>query len=399
MTLPSFRLPRLRAIAAARGAGCLVPILAAALLSAGGILRAASTPTPQQGQGESAGPQPEGDAKELIPRFQQSRGPEIGIIDFYGLRTVSEEDVRKVLGVEEGGPLPRSKHETELAIEEIPGVVFARLQAVCCEDGRAILYVGIEERGAPHFDYRTPPQEQIQLPEEVHRTYALFLSALNEAVRKNEIQEDFTQGHSLISNARARSYQEKFLVQAKEHLDRLRAVLRRSADAEHRAIAAYVIGYAPDKKAVIDDLLYALRDPDDTVRSNAMRALVAIEVYSRRNPQLGIRIPATWLIEMLNSIIWTDRTTAAVNLVNLTEDRDQETLDRIRERALGALIDMARWKHLPHALPAYILLGRVLGLEEEEIRKEWASDARLDLVQRAAELQASPGKKRRKKRD
>ena len=391
MTL-AFDLSPFRTVAAARRTA----VLLLSALAVTGV--AAPAPGFAQTPPESAAGEASGEPKELIPRFQQSRGPEIGIIDFYGLRIVSEEDVRKVLGVQEGGPLPRSKYDTERAIEEIPGVVFARLQAVCCEDGRAILYVGIEERGAPHFDYRFPPQEPIRLPEEIHRTYALFLSALNEAVRKNEIQEDFTQGHSLMSNARARSYQEKFLAQAKEHLERLRAVLRRSDDAEHRAIAAYVIGYAPDKKAVIDDLLYALRDPDDTVRSNAMRALVAIEVYSRRNPQLGIQIPATWLIEMLNSIIWTDRTTAAVNLVNLTEDRDQETLDRIRERALGSLIDMARWKHLPHALPAYILLGRVLGLEEEEIRKQWASDARLELVERAAELQASPGKKKRNKK-
>ncbi len=362
-------------------------------LSGGALAPSVWPAKPQQEQAGAPGPR-EGESKELIPRFQQSHGPEIGIIDFYGLRKVSEEAVRRALGVEEGGPLPRSKQEAELAIERIPGVVFARLQAVCCEDGRAILYVGVEEKGAPHFDYRLPPQEQIELPEEVHRTYALFLSALNEAVRKHEIDEDLTQGHSLISNARARSYQERFLVQAKQYLDRLRAVLRRSADAEYRAIAAYVIGYAPDKRAVIDDLLYALRDPDDTVRSNAMRALAAIEVYSRRNPQLGIQIPATWLIEMLNSIIWTDRTTAAVNLVNLTEDRDQETLDRIRERALGALIDMARWKHLPHALPAYILLGRILGLKEDQIRNYWAGEDRLQLVERAAALQADRRKKR-----
>ena len=376
-----------------------VTLAVAALTVLGGMSPLRAAPQSRQKPTENSPAAAEAEGKELIPRFRQIRGPEIGIIDFYGLRTVSEETVRKVLGVAEGGPLPRSKHDTELAIEEIPGVVFARLQAVCCHDSRAILYVGIEERGAPHFDYRPPPQEPLFLPEEIHRTYALFLSALNEAVRKNEIDEDFTQGHSLISNARARSYQEKFLAQAEKHLDRLRAVLRRSADAEHRAIAAYVIGYAPDKKAVIDDLLYALRDPDDTVRSNAMRALVAIEVYSRRNPQLEIRIPPTWLIEMLNSIIWTDRTSAAVNLVNLTEERDQETLDRIRDRALSALLDMARWKHLPHALPAYILLGRILGLEEKEIQEYWAGENRLELVKRAAELEASAGKKKRRKEE
>ena len=86
---------------------------------------------------------------------------------------------------------------------------------------------------------------------------------------------------------------------------------------------------------------------------------------------------------MLNSIIWTDRATAAVNLVNLTETRSEAVLGQIRERSLNAVIDMARWRHLPHALPAYILLGRLLGMEEEEIQDAWSSDSRLALVDRA----------------
>ena len=319
-------------------------------------------------------------------------GPEIGIIDFHGLRSVPEKKVRAVLGVAEGTQLPRSKGDVEEAVEQIEGVVRAHLQAVCCEDGKAILYVGIEEQGAPHFSFHAAPEQIVLLPEEIHHAYVHFVSALNDAVRLQETDEDLTAGHSLMRNAQARAHQELFIEQAAKHLEVLRDVLRNSMNEEHRAIAAYVIGYAPDKREVIDDLLYALRDPDETVRSNAMRSLSAIEVLAKLRPTLKISIPSTWLIEMLNSVVWTDRTAAAVNLVHLTEWRDEEALNQLRTRALDSLIEMARWKHLAHALPAYILLGRMLGLEEEAIQKEWASDARLGLVEKAEEL------RRKKKR-
>lgn len=318
-------------------------------------------------------------------------GPEIGIIDFYGLRSVPEKKVRAALGVAEGTQLPRSKGDVEEAVEQVEGIVRAQLQAVCCEDGKAILYVGVEEQGAPHFSFHAVPEELVLLPEEIHHSYVHFVSALGDAVRLQETEEDLTEGHSLMRNAQARAHQEVFLQQATEHLDVLRDVLRNSMNEEHRAIAAYVIGYAPDKREVIDDLLYALRDPDETVRSNAMRSLSAIEVLAKLRPTLKINISSTWLIEMLNSVVWTDRTAAAVNLVHLTEWRDEESLNQLRDRALDSLIEMARWKHLAHALPAYILLGRILGLEEEAIQKEWASDGRLGLVEKAEELR--PAKK------
>jgi len=162
--------------------------------------------------------------------------------------------------------------------------------------------------------------------------------------------------------------------------------LRTSGDAEHRAIAAYVIGYAPDKVAVVNDLQQALRDPDDTVRNNAMRSLGAISVLAMRkaqepkdpdqDPRTVLRVSPTWFIEMLDSLIWSDRTTAAVTLVTLTESRDAQVLAHLRERSAGVLAEMARWKHLPHALPAFILLGRAMGVPEDRIQQAWTSGDR-----------------------
>ena len=58
-------------------------------------------------------------------------------------------------------------------------------------------------------------------------------------------------------------------------------------------------------------------------------------------------------------------------------------LAHLRERALPALIEMARWKHLAHALPAFILLGRMAGLPETEIQEAWKSGDRERVIARA----------------
>ena len=44
------------------------------------------------------------------PEHEGQKGPNLGIIDFYGIRDVSEDQVREALGVSEGGGLPRSKN-------------------------------------------------------------------------------------------------------------------------------------------------------------------------------------------------------------------------------------------------------------------------------------------------
>jgi len=305
-----------------------------------------------------------------------AQAPRIGVIDFYGRRTVPEEKLRAALGAKEGDPLPKSKGDVEESLEQVPNVVHARLEATCCEDGKAVLYVGIEEKGAPHFNFLTPPVKPTLLPHEIHDEYTAFLSALGLAVRAGETAEDLSRGHSLMANEGVRAHQRKFMELAAAHLPKLREVLRESLDEEHRAIAAYIIGYAPKKQDVVNDLLHALRDPDDTVRNNAMRALGAIAVLAAREPESGITVSPTWFLEMMDSLIWSDRVTATGTLVTLTERRDPAVLERVRERALHSLLEMARWKHLPHALPAFILLGRVAGLPETEIQAMWSKGDR-----------------------
>jgi len=309
--------------------------------------------------------------------------PRVGIIDFYGLRKVSPARLEQALGVREGDAMPPSKTAVEESLEAVPGVVRARVEAVCCASGKAILFVGIEEKGAPHPEFRPIPPKEITLPASILETYRELLSAVEQAARRGELGEDFVEGHSRMADPASRALQQRLVTLASEHLSALRDVLRNSADDEQRAIAAAVLGYAPQKSTVVDDLQFALQDSDEKVRANAARALSAFAVLARRDAEQGVKVSPTWLVEMLHSIVWSDRQAACQALLNLTEDRNADVLALIRERAMDSLAEMARWKSLEHALPAYILLGRAAGLAEADIHSEWERGNREQMIRKA----------------
>jgi hypothetical protein len=314
---------------------------------------------------------------------QKIPGPRIGLIDFYGLHKVTPARVLQALRVNAGDPLPPSKGDAEERMNAIPGVVDSHLEAVCCDDGKAILYAGIEERGAPHFELRDAPDGDETLPKEIASTYRRFLEDYQQAARNGITGEDLTRGYARSADPHTRAVQDMFPALAQQYFKELDAVLRNSYDEEQRAIAAYVIGYAPDQKAAVNDLQYALKDADSGVRVNAVRSLLALAVHARLDPDSGVKVEPTWFIEMLNSLSWTDRTRALDALQILTDTRDPETLEQLRERALDSLVEMARWKTLAHALPAYVLLGRIAGLSEKQIESDWSHGKR-EAVIRAA---------------
>jgi hypothetical protein len=311
----------------------------------------------------------------------------VDILDFYGLRKVTEVQVRKALGVREGDRMPPSKGDAEAKVDQIPGVVESHLEAVCCDNGQTILYVGIEEKGAPHFDLREAPEREVTLPEEIVSAYNRFLEAAQAASRRGSTDEDLTQGHPLMADASARAIQEMFPALADQYRFQIVDVLRNSDDEAQRAMAAYVLVYARRKSDIVNDLQSALKDADAGVRNNAARSLVALSVLAKLDPSSDIRISPTWFIEMLNSLSWSDRNRALWALQTLTDSRDPLVLDQLRTRALDALIDMARWKTLSHALPAFILLGRVAGMPEPDIQDAWTRGDR-DAVIAAARKKA-----------
>ena len=307
-----------------------------------------------------------------------AQAPPIGVVDFYGLRRVGERDARAALGIVEGDSVAASALATaRQRLRALPGVADARVSLVCCADsGRAILFVGVVERGEPTLAFRAAPKGRVRLPDDVTRAGAELDEALEAAIRRGDVAEDDSQGHALMHDSAARAIQERFVGVATRHLARLRDVLRHSADARQRALAAQVLGYAPDKRAVVPDLVRATRDPDAGVRNDAARALMVIARYAARHPEAGIRIAPAPFVAMLTSPVWTDRNKSSFALMELTASRDPALLAALRARALPSLVDIARWKSRGHAVPGVFILGRIAGLSEEEIQKAWDRDDR-----------------------
>jgi hypothetical protein len=306
---------------------------------------------------------------------QDPQIPPIGIIDFYGLRSISEKQVREALQIEEGDSLPNdlteAKRKAALRVEALPGVAEANISLVCCEAGKAILYVGIREKGAYSLYFRPAPQGKARLPQDVIQASADEEKAFMNAVLKGDSGEDDSHGHALSNDPATRAVQERFITFAARDLKLLRDVLRHSADAEHRALAAQVIAYTADKQAVVNDLFEAMRDPADGVRNNAMRALAVMAGSTQQSAKKQTRIPVLPFIEMLNSIEWTDRNKSSWALLRLTDKRDPVILSELRQNALPSLIEMARWKSSGHSYSPFFLLGRVAGLTEDEIKAAW----------------------------
>jgi len=306
----------------------------------------------------------------------QVQVPRIGTVDFYGVGKISEVRLKKVLRAEEGDRLPASKGDIEELLEQVPGVVAARLEAICCQEGMTNLFVGIQEKGAAHFAFRTPPTGEATLPGEIVELYRRRLEAVERAARAGGMHESLIEGHPLTADREARSVEVQFPKIAAEHLEDLRKVLRESADPEQRAVAACVIGYHERKQDVVNDLQAALQDAEPSVRSNALHALNAIAVMASSRPDLGIQISPTWIVESLNSLALSDRLRAVDALVTLTENRPESILSLLRERALPSVIEMARWNSLRHALPPFLLAGRLAGLKEAEIQDAWTKGER-----------------------
>ena len=311
--------------------------------------------------------------------------PSIGMIDFYGLNKVSEARLRGALGVKDGDPFPRSKADVEERLDAVTGVVESHLEAVCCDAGKMILYVGIEERGAPHFDLRETPEGEPVLPSFIVNAYRQLLTAMESAARRGVTAEDLTHGHALSADPLTREIQQQFPDIVRDHIRELRDVLRNSIDDEQRAIAAYVIAYAPRKTDIADDLQFALRDADPAVRANATRGMMALAVYARLTPDSELRLEPTWFIEMLHSLSWSDRDHALRMLQLLTDTRDPLVLGQLRDRALNSVMEMARWKTLAHALPAFILAGRIAGVSDQEIQDAWTRGDRGAVLSKLAD--------------
>ena len=303
---------------------------------------------------------------------------QIGIIDFYGLNHVSAAQARQALTVKEGDTLsfgsserPAFLSESESRLSMVPGVVGVRMNVVCCDEGRAILYVGIQEDGGAVMRFRSAPDGTARLAADVVQAGDEFSRALAAAVQRGDAAEDRTQGHALGHDPATRAIQERFISYARRDLPTLREVLRHSSDSSQRALAAQVLGYVTDKQAVVGDLVYGVSDPFEEVRNNAMRALLVFAESAPTTARPVPRVPYEPFIALLNSPVWSDRNKSSGAVMVLSKNRDAELFARLRSEALRPLVEMARWKSAGHAVAAFMILGRMAGYSDEAAQGAW----------------------------
>jgi hypothetical protein len=313
--------------------------------------------------------------------------PRIGVIEIYGAHRVSVQRIRSAIQAKAGDPLP-SREDTEERIDKLSGILASRVEAACCSQRNMILYVGVEERDAPHIEFHPAPTGDMELPAGLFESYRKFLENVEASIRGRNADEDLTNGYSLMADPESRNLQQSFLPAVEQNLAQIDQVLRQSADAEQRSAAAYLLQYGPrgphTSKVIVDSLQYALRDQEDIVRANAMRALEAVAIGAKLHPDEQLRIEPTWFVELMNSVVWSDRHDASRALVNLTDSPDRAaTLQLLRDRALPAVVEMARWHDLKHALPAFILAGRLAGLDEQQIKDAWLNEDREPVLKEA----------------
>jgi len=293
----------------------------------------------------------------------------IGIVDFYGLRSLTEDQVRAALPISEGTVVsddyafPDEKARSVVA--EALGVFRVELSPICCyEPHKLVVYVGIEEEQTSTLQYRNEPVGDKELPAAILETARQLETTMMAAVQKGDSGEDRSQGHSLMVNRDARALQQKYIEYAEEYRDTLIDVLHNSA--QQRALAATVLGYSSNKKSIVPHLEAAVLDPDVNVRNDASRALALIAGYANENPELDIRIDAAIFVDLLNSVAFADRNKSAAVLYNLTDTRGPHVIEQLRAKALPSLIEMCQWEWGAHAWTPCKVLERTVGLSDQK---------------------------------
>jgi hypothetical protein len=298
----------------------------------------------------------------------------VSTIDFYGLRSLDPEALRKALPLHEGDTVSMTEatqveKKVAAAVTALPHVRDVRTGFTCCDQkGGLAVFVGVQEESSRTLHFRPPPTGDLRLPDELIAADNALEQALIKAVVAGRGQEDDSLGHALQTNApEARALQEQRVALTASNLALLRRVLRESANGNQRAMAARYLGYAPDKQAVVDDLVYAAGDPYEGVRNDAVRALLVFA--GAKSPP---RVPYAPFIDLLDSLVWSDLNKACGALGRLTVARDPELLAQLKRRSLPALAAIARWRDRGHAQDAYMILGRIAGYPEDDLMSRWS---------------------------
>ena len=304
------------------------------------------------------------------PAFSQNESVTIGAIDFYGQGGMNVDQIRGALPLKVGDQLSHnSKDEMvgrlKAAIKRVSGHEPSDVATICCDDrGMLTIYIGLRGESVRPTVYNPTPNGSARLTSAALKVQHDAEQAWFNAMNKGVAGEDDSKGYALSADPEARAKQLELHRYVARHAEMVRRVLETGRDVEQRRIAAEMLGYAGTSSEQIHALIRASHDVDDGVRNNAIRAL---GVVARSSREAAAIIPGQCFVDLLNSLLWTDRNKSAVLLSALTSQRDAALLACLREQALTSLIEMARWSYSGHAYSARLMLGRIAGMDERNV--------------------------------
>jgi hypothetical protein len=286
-------------------------------------------------------------------------------VEFFGYGAADLRRVREAMPIRDGTDLPEYAAIGDAIVRVREAVTRATghpptdVNPTCCDErGGWIFFIGLSGKPPPSLP---APHGKERLPDPGRELYRKTMDALENAVRHRTTEDD-SRGYALYSDPTVHALQLSMREFALHHEPIIRKVLASSGDTYERAAAAHLLGYARRSKRQIAALVRASRDPDEGVRNNATRALIAL---ANSDPKVAAQIPADGFIAMLSSGAWSDLNKASGLLDALSRSRPPKLLARLagaRER----LEEMARWR-TGHARAAQLILGRMEGMGEERL--------------------------------
>jgi hypothetical protein len=309
---------------------------------------------------------------------------QVGVIDHYGTRTADvkfEEclpfrinDTIKFLT--DSISYVNTKRQIVDCILNQPSIKQADISFVCCyEEGKWMAFIGTSDKPKADFNSNSKTKD-VRLPAEFTESYDSLMNLIVEAIQNGQATEDDSEGHALFDYPPCRKIQERFKVYAAHHLGLLRDVIQHSKYPHEREAAVTIIAYYHDKKDIVKDLEIGANDDHEGVRNDAVRALGIILNYAQRRSDIRISISPDPFIQLMQSISWTDRNKSSRVLLTMSDQRDPKLLKQLKETILQPLVDMAVWQSYGHAMPGYVMLGRIAGWTDQEIHESAKRDRR-----------------------
>jgi len=309
----------------------------------------------------------------VAPLAAADRRP-LGEIDFFGYEGIDLVAVRAALPFHEGDsfPPPRVKsdalkRQVGQAIKQVIGRDPTDVAFVCCDAKQHyMVYIGLPGKSYQALTFNPAPTGSVRFPKAAVKLSGELDDAWSSAVMNGHATEDDSAGYTLTNDPRTRKAELAIRDYALQHEELIFQVLASSSDADHRAIAARMLGYARQSDQQVDALVHASLDADGDTRNNAERTL---EVLAAAKRTVARRIPPEPFIHLLRSGAWLDHNKASLVLVALTEARDPQVLALLRAEALNPLLEMGRWRSIGHAEAALTILGRMAGIEEATLKQ------------------------------